>query len=500
MHSSSEKELKRFKEDASYRVLLMSVQSGGVGLNITQANWMLGLDRWFNPQVHDQAESRCHRIGQTKPVNVSYLDASCTIDDVMKKINQLKEANADLVLADGKSIGIGSTINYYQLVNGILGELVKSFQQLRLSMIAENAVHGDPDAPLVFNGSEEDLERKLQEMRRRSMTAIKNEESSDEDDGDDAEDNRSSTDSMLSISHAADSKPKSKKSPSSRSLGLDFASDEDKDDSDDDELFSDSKLMFPSALSKTDKQGAKLKGDGNAKSSPSPKGINDVIELLSDDDEMSTDEDFGPSPTKQRAMLVGKVPPASLSSKDQSMNGDGGNEQPTSSASGEGGKAIDSSIHEMTEEEQLQAAIRASMLGHQADDDEEDKENGGGSTEVNTAPTNDHGNENIQEDESKPPVQVFEREIMSLVVGDEPVSGAEKVARVQIRMPDGKRIVRKFDGGESVKLIFAFVAQSTEADGKPFALRAGFPPKDLFANRNDPISAFDGDAISVIWK
>ena len=52
------KELKRFKTKQSVRVLLASVQSGGVGLNITEANHVLFLDRWFNPQVHDQAESR----------------------------------------------------------------------------------------------------------------------------------------------------------------------------------------------------------------------------------------------------------------------------------------------------------------------------------------------------------------------------------------------------------------------------------------------------------
>ena len=52
------KELKRFKTKQSVRILLASVQSGGVGLNITEANHVLFLDRWFNPQVHDQAESR----------------------------------------------------------------------------------------------------------------------------------------------------------------------------------------------------------------------------------------------------------------------------------------------------------------------------------------------------------------------------------------------------------------------------------------------------------
>ena len=51
-------DLHRFKTNKDCRVLLASVQSGGTGLNIVEANHILFLDRWFNPQIHDQAESR----------------------------------------------------------------------------------------------------------------------------------------------------------------------------------------------------------------------------------------------------------------------------------------------------------------------------------------------------------------------------------------------------------------------------------------------------------
>jgi SNF2 family DNA or RNA helicase len=75
-------ELERFKTDPNCRVLLATVQSGGVGLNITAANHVAFLDRWYNPFVHQQAEDRCHRIGQTKPVHVTYFDCAATIDEV----------------------------------------------------------------------------------------------------------------------------------------------------------------------------------------------------------------------------------------------------------------------------------------------------------------------------------------------------------------------------------------------------------------------------------
>ncbi len=75
-------ELARFKRSKSCRILLATVQSSGVGLNIVEANHVAFLDRWFNPCVHAQAEDRCHRLKQTKDVKVTYFDTSMTVDEV----------------------------------------------------------------------------------------------------------------------------------------------------------------------------------------------------------------------------------------------------------------------------------------------------------------------------------------------------------------------------------------------------------------------------------
>ena len=75
-------ELAHFKSSNTCRILLASVQSCGVGLNIVEANHVAFLDRWFNPSVHEQAEDRCHRLKQTKEVKVTYFDASMTVDQV----------------------------------------------------------------------------------------------------------------------------------------------------------------------------------------------------------------------------------------------------------------------------------------------------------------------------------------------------------------------------------------------------------------------------------
>ena len=65
-----EKILKGFQESAEGAVLLMTLKTGGVGLNLTKASYVFHLEPWWNPAVEDQATDRTYRIGQQKPVQV----------------------------------------------------------------------------------------------------------------------------------------------------------------------------------------------------------------------------------------------------------------------------------------------------------------------------------------------------------------------------------------------------------------------------------------------
>lgn len=175
------RDLRRFKTSNTCRVLLASVQSGGTGLNITEANNVCFLDRWFNPCVHDQAESRCHRIGQTKEVKIAYLDTSLTVDIVMKRVNELKEGNAGVLLADGTSLGDRWSLGYQNL-SGVIGNTLKAIVMMRRSVIESNAANGKADNPLPsYNDS--DFETKLAEAmmarassRKKRIKAEENEE------------------------------------------------------------------------------------------------------------------------------------------------------------------------------------------------------------------------------------------------------------------------------------------------------------------------------------
>ncbi len=74
-------------------LFLISLKAGGLGLNLTAADYVLIMDPWWNPAVEDQAADRAHRIGQTRPVTIYRLVAADTIEE---KIVQLHHAKRDL--------------------------------------------------------------------------------------------------------------------------------------------------------------------------------------------------------------------------------------------------------------------------------------------------------------------------------------------------------------------------------------------------------------------
>ena len=84
-------------------VFLLSLKAGGTGLNLTRADHVVHVDRWWNPAVEDQATDRAYRIGQTKPVQVHRLVTQGTIEERIAELLARKRALADAVLARGET-------------------------------------------------------------------------------------------------------------------------------------------------------------------------------------------------------------------------------------------------------------------------------------------------------------------------------------------------------------------------------------------------------------
>ena len=80
-------------------VFLISLTAGGVGLNLTAADYVIHMDPWWNPAVEDQASDRAHRIGQTRPVTIYRLVTEGTIEEQIVELHHRKRDLAEQLLA-----------------------------------------------------------------------------------------------------------------------------------------------------------------------------------------------------------------------------------------------------------------------------------------------------------------------------------------------------------------------------------------------------------------
>src|SRR5690606_39085570 len=76
-----EKAIRKFQDEEDCRVFLISLKAGGVGLNLTAADYVYIVDPWWNPAVEQQAIDRTHRIGQTKNIFAYRMICKDTIED-----------------------------------------------------------------------------------------------------------------------------------------------------------------------------------------------------------------------------------------------------------------------------------------------------------------------------------------------------------------------------------------------------------------------------------
>lgn len=95
-----ERAIQSFQNDDSCRVFLISLKAGGVGLNLTAADYVYIVDPWWNPAVEQQAIDRTHRIGQTKNIFAYRMICKDTIEDKILQLQEKKRILAKDLIAD----------------------------------------------------------------------------------------------------------------------------------------------------------------------------------------------------------------------------------------------------------------------------------------------------------------------------------------------------------------------------------------------------------------
>lgn len=81
------------------QVFFISLKAGGLGLNLTGANYVIHLDPWWNPAIEQQATDRAYRIGQQQNVTVYHLISSGTIEEKILRLHSTKQQLADAILS-----------------------------------------------------------------------------------------------------------------------------------------------------------------------------------------------------------------------------------------------------------------------------------------------------------------------------------------------------------------------------------------------------------------
>lgn len=113
--------MERFNYDKRIFILLLSTRAGGLGVNLIGADTVIFYDSDWNPQIDAQAQDRCHRIGQTKEVNVYRMISESTVEERILETANKKRVLADLAIEQGQFSG-GSLFSRNAMVKDLLGE------------------------------------------------------------------------------------------------------------------------------------------------------------------------------------------------------------------------------------------------------------------------------------------------------------------------------------------------------------------------------------------
>lgn len=99
--------IRRFDEDPTVEIMLVSLMAGNAGLNLTAASQVIMLEPFWNPFVEDQAVDRTHRIGQARDVDVHRLLVANSVEDRILELQEKKRRLVNAALSEEGAVGAG---------------------------------------------------------------------------------------------------------------------------------------------------------------------------------------------------------------------------------------------------------------------------------------------------------------------------------------------------------------------------------------------------------
>lgn len=114
--SNRSSEIAHFTDQKDVQAFLISLKAGGVGLNLTQADYVFIIDPWWNPAAESQAIARAHRIGQDKQVIAYRFITQNSIEEKILHLQDEKRRLAETFVADSESLPILSNEQWVDLL------------------------------------------------------------------------------------------------------------------------------------------------------------------------------------------------------------------------------------------------------------------------------------------------------------------------------------------------------------------------------------------------
>lgn len=118
--------INKFQEDPEVKVFLISLKAGGLGLNLTAADYVIHMDPWWNPAVEEQATDRAHRIGQKNKVFVYKYIVKNTVEEKVLRLQEDKKKLSNTIITSEKSLvkelSIDDLKMIFQIPNGSLSD------------------------------------------------------------------------------------------------------------------------------------------------------------------------------------------------------------------------------------------------------------------------------------------------------------------------------------------------------------------------------------------
>ncbi|KAE8691249.1 Protein PHOTOPERIOD-INDEPENDENT EARLY FLOWERING 1 [Hibiscus syriacus] len=186
--------MQRFNTNPKIFLFILSTRSGGVGINLVGADTVIFYDSDWNPAMDQQAQDRCHRIGQTREVHIYRLISESTIEEnILKKANQ-KRALDDLVIqSGGYNTEFFKKLDPMELFSGHRTLTVRSQKEKNHSNGTKDSVsNADVEAALKYAEDEADymalkkVEQEEavdnQEFTEEAMSKLEDDEFANEDD------------------------------------------------------------------------------------------------------------------------------------------------------------------------------------------------------------------------------------------------------------------------------------------------------------------------------